>query len=217
VLTNSQDLAAVITFDSRPQLFKDFAEDSDEISNFLASIAAGNSGAALFDAMHMAISSLRKAPSDNRQVVVVISGEHDHGSYASDNASLIRDVSASDASVYCLSFRPARKEIVEKLRSLSPFAVSANAMQRNPSEAIAQLTGGEFYRFNSEKGFEDRILEIANHIDNRYILTFHPNNSELNFHLLEVEVEYSKIAILSTRTGYWLTASAATDSGGVRQ
>jgi hypothetical protein len=89
VLTNAQDRAAVITFDSRPQLFQDFAGDSDEISNTLASIVAGNSGAALFDAMHMAISSLRKVPSENRKVVVLISGEHDHGSYASDNASLI--------------------------------------------------------------------------------------------------------------------------------
>src|ERR1035441_1661840 len=44
VLTNAQDQAAVITFDSRPQLFQDFAGDSDEISNTLASIVAGNSG-----------------------------------------------------------------------------------------------------------------------------------------------------------------------------
>jgi VWFA-related protein len=217
LLTNSKDQAAVITFDSRPQLFQDFAKDSDDISNSLASISAGNSGAALFDAMHMAISSLRKVPSENRKIVVLISGEHDHGSYASDNASLIRDVSASDASVYSLSFRTGKKEIAGKLRSLSPFAVSASAMQRNSSEALTQLTGGEFYRFDSEKGFEDRVLEVANHINNRYILTFHPSNPEPGFHALEVEVDYSKIAILSARTGYWLAASGATDSGESRQ
>lgn len=217
LLTDSQDRAAVITFDSRPQLFHDFAEDTDEISNSLASIAAGNSGAALFDAMHMAISLLGKVPAHNRKVIVLVSGEHDHGSYASDNGSLIRDVSLSDASVYSLSFRTARKGFVGKLRSLGPFAVFADAMQRNSSEVLAQLTGGEFYRFDSERGFEDRVLEIANHINNRYILTFHPKNPEPGFHALEVEVEYSKVAILSARTGYWLAASTATDSGGARQ
>jgi hypothetical protein len=69
VPTNVQDQAAVITFDSRPQLFQDFAGDSDEINNPLASIVAGNSAAALFDAMHMAISSLRKVPLEYRKVV----------------------------------------------------------------------------------------------------------------------------------------------------
>ncbi len=125
LLTNSQDRAAVITFDSRPRLFHDFAEDTDEISNSLASIAAGNSGAALFDAMHMAISLLGKVPAHDRKVIVLISGEHDHGSYASDNGSLIRDVSMSDASVYSLSFRAARKGFVGKLSFLGPFAVFA--------------------------------------------------------------------------------------------
>jgi VWFA-related protein len=217
VLTNSRDQAAVITFDSRPQLFQGFAEDSEEISGSLASIAVGNSGAALFDAMHMAISSLRKVPSDNRKVVVLISGEHDHGSYASDNASLIRDVSMSDASVYSLSFRVARKGLVGKLESLGPLALSANAMQKNSSEALAQLTGGEFYRFDSEKGFEDRILEIANHINNRYILTFHPSNLQPGFHRLEVAVELSKMDILSARTGYWLAGSGDAGRGGAQQ
>jgi hypothetical protein len=165
VLTNAQDQAAVITFDSCPRLLQDFAEDPDETSNTLASIVAGNSGAALFDAMHIGISSLSKVPLGNRKVVVLISGERDHGSYAYDNAALIRDVSASDASVYSLSFRTGRREIVGRLRSLSPFAFSANAMQRNPSEVLAQLTGGEFYRFDSEKGFESRISEIANPIN----------------------------------------------------
>jgi VWFA-related protein len=217
VLTNSRDQTAVITFDSRPQFFQGFAEDSEEISGSLASIAAGNSGAALFDAVHMAISSLRKVPPDNRKVVVLISGEHDHGSYASDNASLIRDVSMSDASVYGLSFRTVRKGLVGKLRSLGPFPLSANAMQKNSSEALAQLTGGEFYRFDSEKGFEDRILEIANHINNRYILTFHPSNLQPGFHRLEVAVELSKMDILSARTGYWLAGSGDAGSGAVQQ
>lgn len=214
LLTNSQDQAAVITFDSRPQLLQDFAKNSDDVSNSLASISAGKSGAALFDAMHMAISSLRKAPSENRKVVVLISGDHDHGSYASDNASLIHDVSLSDASVYCLSFKPARRGFVGKLGFVSPAAVFEDAMKRNSSEALAQLTGGEFYRFDSEWGFLDRVLEIANHINNRYILTFHPSNPEPGFHSLEVEVERSKTAVLSARTVYWLAASGPIGTGG---
>ncbi len=217
VLTGPQDQAEVITFDSRPQVLQEFTADPDEVSNSLASIAAGNSGAALLDAIHMAINSFRKAPNENRRVIVLISGEHDHGSYASDSASLIRDASTGNASVYSLSFRTGRKELVGKLRSLTPFAASANAMQRSPSEALAQLTGGEFYRFDSEKGFESRMSEIANHINNRYILTFHPNSLGPGFHSLQVDVEYSKLDILSARSGYWQRASGGAGSGGVQQ
>lgn len=217
VMTGLQDQAEAIIFDSRPQVLQEFTADRDDISNALVSIAVGNSGAALQDAIHMAINSFRKAPNENRRVIVLISGEHDHGSYASDSASLIRDASTGNASVYSLSFRTGRRELAGKVRSLTPFAISANAMQRSPSEALAQLTGGEFYRFDSEKGFESRISEIANHINNRYILTFHPNDLKPGFHSLQVDVEYSKLDILSARSGYWQGASGGAGSGGVQQ
>jgi hypothetical protein len=117
--------------------------------------------------MQMAIIAFRKAAPGNQKVIVLISGEHDHGSVGSDAGSLIREVSSSNASVYSLSFRPGKTEIFGKLRSFNPLAMTGGAMQRNAPEALAQLTGGDFFRYNSERDFEDRIGDIDSHIHNR--------------------------------------------------
>jgi VWFA-related protein len=217
ILTSPKDQVAVIAFDSSPRSLQNFTTDADAISASLSSLPAGNSGSALFDAMHMAISAFRRTPTENRRVIVLISGEHDHGSVAADAGSLIRDVTSSDASIYSLSFRAGRKELLGKLRSLNPLAMTAGAMQKNAGEALAQLTGGEFYRFNTERNFEDHVTEMANHIHNRYSLSFHPSNPQPGFHSLQVEVRQSKVSVVSARSGYWRSAESGSGSGGGSQ
>jgi VWFA-related protein len=215
ILTDPQDQIAIVTFDSSPHFVQIFTANSDTISSSFASISPGNSAAALFDAMHMAISSLSKAAPENRKVIVLISGEHDHGSVGSDGASLIREIASSNASVYSLSFTPGKKELFGKLRSLNPLAMMGGAMQRNAGETMAQLTGGDFFRFNSERDFEDRIGDIGNHIHNRYNLAFQPSNPRPGFHSLLVEVRQSKVNIVSAREGYWASDDNRFGSGGV--
>jgi len=214
VLTSSQNEIAVISFDGRPQIIQGLTHESSDVSNSMASITAGNSGSALFDAIHMAVKLLQASPEKNRKVIVLISGEHDHDSNASDTASLIRDVSASDASVYSLCFLPGKKSLFGKLSSLNPLAMTASAMQRNAPEGLAQLTGGEFYRFASQRTFGDRSIEIANHISNRYMLSFRPSRPDPGFHSLQVGVGYSKMDVLSARTGYWIADSIVPPVGG---
>jgi hypothetical protein len=81
-------------------------------------------------------------------------------------------------SIYSLSSATGGKEdFFTKLRSLNPLAITASGMQRNAGEALAYLTGGDFYRFDGERQFEDRITEIASHIRNRYSLTFKAEQS----------------------------------------
>jgi von Willebrand factor type A domain len=90
ILTSPQDQIAIVTFDSSPHFLQAFTANSDTVSSSFASISPGNSAAALFDAMHMAISSLRRAAPENQKVIILISGEQDHGSVGSDAGSLIR-------------------------------------------------------------------------------------------------------------------------------
>jgi len=214
ILTSPQDQVAIVTFDSSPHFLQAFTANSDTVSSSFVSISPGNSAAALFDAMHMAISSLYKAAPENHKVIVLISGEHDHGSVGSDAGSLIREVSSSNASVYSLSFTPGRKELFGKLRSLNPLAMTGGAMQRNAGEAMAQLTGGDFFRFDNERDFEDRIGDIGNHIHNRYNLAFQPSNPRPGFHSLQVGVRQSKVNIVSAREGYWASDDSRFGSAG---
>jgi VWFA-related protein len=203
-LTGPEDQVAIIGFDICPQILQRFASDSGDISNTLAAIAAGNSGAALFDGMHLALGLLQAAPKSNRKMIVLVSGDHDHGSNASDIGSLIRGVSASEVSIYSLCFRAGRRGLINMLGSLNPMAMMSNAVQKNAAEALAQMTGGEFYRFASKNRFEDRSIELANHMNSRYELSCRPSDPQPGFHSLRVGVNYPTTNVVAARTGYWV-------------
>jgi len=214
LLTSPRDRVGVLTFDSRPRMVQSFTTGSDSVSGALSTITSGDSGSALFDAIHMAVAALRRESSDSRHVILLISGEHDHGSAAFDAGSLIRDVSSSEVSIYSLSFRPGRKELLSRLWSLNPLAMTASALQRNAGEGLAQLTGGDFYRFDSEKSFENDVSEAANHIHNRYTLEFQPNGRDPGFHSLQVDVRHVKGSVVTARSGYWLSDQSGAKGGG---
>lgn len=216
-VTSPEDQVAIIGFDSRPQVLLRLTSDSGEMSTTLASITGGNSGAALFDSVHLALGLLQEAPTTNRKVIVLVSGEHDHGSNASDIGSLIRDVSASDVSLYSLCFRKGRSGLMDRLGSLNPMTMLSNAVEKNAAGALAQMSGGEFYRFDSKKEFEDRGIEIANHINNRYELSFHPSDPEPGFHNVQVEVDHSKMSVIAARTGYWIPGQGQSQNGGIEK
>jgi VWFA-related protein len=202
--TGPDDQVAIIGFDSRPKVLQQFTSDSGDTSTTLASINAGDSGAVLFDSMHLALRLLKAAPKTDRKLIVLVSGEHDHGSNASDIGSLIRDVTTSNVSIYSLCFRVGSKSFLGKLGLLNPMSIMSSAVQKNSAEALAQMTGGEFYRFNSKKSFEDRGVEIANHVNNRYELWFHPHDPQPGFHSLEVEIDYPRMNVVAARSGYWV-------------
>jgi VWFA-related protein len=208
ILTSPRDQVAVLTFDSRPHVIQDFTVSSDAISHSLGSIRPGDTGAALFDALHTAVAMFDNAPVENRRIILLISGEHDHGSIASSTALLIRSISLADVSVYSLTFTAPQKELLSRMWSLNPLAMAANSMQRNAAEALAQLTGGDFYHFDSERGFEDCVGKVANHIHNTYFLRVHPRDPSPGFHSLEVNVLRPKTDVVAARTGYWFSANA---------
>jgi Ca-activated chloride channel family protein len=216
-LAGPDDQIAIIGFDGRPEVLQQFTSDSGEITSTLVSITAGDSGAALFDGMHLALGLLQAEPKSNRKMILLVSGEHDHGSNASDIGSLVRDISASDVSVYSLCFRAGRKSLLEKLGSLNPMAALSNAVQENAAEALAQMTGGEFYRFDSKKEFEDRSIEIASHINNRYELSFHPSDPKPGFHSLQVEVNDSRMNVIAARSGYWVPDPGRREGQGIEK
>jgi hypothetical protein len=62
ILTGPADEVGILTFDSRPHAVKDFTANSDTVSRSLASIAPGDTGAVLFDALHAVVAMFEKAP-----------------------------------------------------------------------------------------------------------------------------------------------------------
>ena len=203
-LSGPSDQVAIVTFDSSVAVLQDFTADTDLMSKKLSTIQPGNGGASMFDALTTATKLLSKTPASNNRVILLIAREHDHGSFTSDAGSVMKGVSSVGVSVYSLTSKTGKKQLLTRLRTLNPLMMAGSAMQRNTPEALAELTGGDFDHFSTEKEFEERTTEIADHIHNRYCLAFFPSQPNPGFHSLQVEVHRNKINVISARSGYWI-------------
>ncbi len=81
--------------------------------------------------------------------------------------------------------------------------MTMNAMRRNTPKTLADLSGGEYDPFTREKGFEDRVAEVASHARNRYILSFHPTDLTPGLHTIQVKLNQDYGAHVVARNSYW--------------
>jgi len=83
-----------------------------------------------------------------------------------------------------------------------------NGMHKNVPETVAQLTGGEYYKFENEKSFERGLIVISNNIPNRYVLSFHPQSLQRGLHAIKLQVrDYAKLRV-NARSSYWVDGPA---------
>jgi hypothetical protein len=76
-------------------------------------------------------------------------------------------------------------------------------MRKNAPKEIARLTGGEYELFKSHRGFEDHMVEFANHVHNRYLLSFQPKNPHPGLHEIRVRVKDAGSVSVLARENYW--------------
>jgi len=84
-----------------------------------------------------------------------------------------------------------------------------DALSKNVPETVARLTGGEYYKLGSEKNFERDLATIANHIPNRYMLSFQPQSPHAGFHSISLTAPGYKGLLVYARTGYWIDDAQA--------
>jgi VWFA-related protein len=102
---------------------------------------------------------------------------------------------------------------------LPPFAVAkmgliaaTDSMRRNIPETVAHLTGGEYFQFNNAKTLEHELAMLANHVPNRYILSFQPQSPHAGLHVIGLELKGYPQFKVTARSGYWAdTAAPASD------
>ena len=85
-----------------------------------------------------------------------------------------------------------------------------NALRRNISESVAKLTGGESYAFKNVKTLDRDLFTIANHIPNRYVLSFHPQNPHPGLHTISLKLKNYDHLTIEARSSYWVDDSANT-------
>ena len=97
------------------------------------------------------------------------------------------------------------EELLPPLRLAHLAEIAArNALHRNISESVANLTGGEYFKFKNVKTLDHDLFTISNHIPNRYVLSFQPQSPAPGFHYIQLKLrDYPQLSI-EARSGYWV-------------
>ncbi len=104
------------------------------------------------------------------------------------------------------------KQVLDCISQLAPplrlatmtFLTARNALRTNTAEAIAQLTGGEFFHFREDKDLKAGLIAVSNDVPNYYILSFHPTPLEPGVHALHLEVKDRSHLVIKSRSEYWM-------------
>ena len=211
-LAEPKSQVALIGFDSQPYLIQDFTHSGNEIDDELRHLEPGDGGAAILDTIAYGVNLLQMEPKEFRRVLLLVSEERDHGSKHAKPVQLIKSIGESDVLVLSVSFSPSRAEFVHDaadsgddrmLSMVSALAMAVKAFKKNVAKEIAEMSGGEYTTFTSDKKFEARVVEAASHTRNRYLITFSPSNPTTGLHTIKVRTAVDYGAHIVARANYW--------------
>jgi hypothetical protein len=208
--------AALLFFDGTLKQKNDFTRDADVIEEELQSLEPGNGGAAILDAVSQAAKMLNRRPPERRRVLLLISETRDHGSHFTKFDDVVRLIGATNTAIYAAPFSPYISEQLDVLRGankdewqpgvdfIAKLVALRNAMKKNTPKTLATMTGGEYERFMSRKGFEADMSSFGNHLHSRYLLSFEPKNPHPGLHDIRVRVKDPTIrGEVLYRRSYW--------------
>lgn len=206
---------AVVAFDSAPHLLQDFTADDGTVSSAFRRVQPGDGGAAIRDAVFAALGMLARRPPENRRIILLISETRDHGSRTVTVDNLVRQISASNTTIYSLAFSPSATQVINDMHGvqtgpefdfLTTLGYAVNAIRHNTANAVANISGGEYLRFNSQRALEARITALTNHMHSQYLLSFQPRNPTPGYHTIQVRLRQPAHGAVRARTGYWASA-----------
>jgi VWFA-related protein len=211
-LSDGKGQAALVGFDAKPHLIRDFTHTSENVNEALKQLEPGNGGAAILDTVSYAVDLLESQPKEYRRVLLLISEERDHGSKHIKIEQLIRKIGRSDVLVLGVSFSPAKAELLHDIKDngddrtmsiFSTLAMIVPAFKKNVAKEVARMSGGEYHAFTGDKGFESRVVESAQHARNRYLITFSPSDPTPGLHTIRVRTVQDYGARIVARANYW--------------
>ena len=81
-----------------------------------------------------------------------------------------------------------------------------DGLQHNVPETVADVTGGEYFKFEDARGLARGLVEISNHVPNRYMLSFHPESPRAGYHAVALSLRDRPGLRVTARSGYWVDA-----------
>ena len=215
ILDQEGTLAAVVEFDSGIELSQDFTGDQRLVGNTLRTLQSGDSGAAILDAVKYSLNLLDQQPAGRQRVLLLVSETRDHGSHSAKIDDVVSAIGETNTTVYTLAFSPALSNVLDTGRGnnkdemnagpdlLAPLILVRQAMRKNTPKAISSMTGGEYASFESQNGFETRMLDFTNHLHSRYLLSFQPRDPHPGLHELRVRLRDPERGEILARGSYW--------------
>jgi VWFA-related protein len=217
VLSNPNNEAAVVFFDSKLDLAREFTSNGDQVESDLKTLPTGDGGAAILDAVAYSVRLLARQPEGRQRVLLLISETRDHGSHFAKLDDVVQLIGTTNTLVYTLPFSPYGSQQLDVLRGtnrdewtpamdiLEKLAVARQAIRKNTPKALAAMTGGEYELFATRKGFETDMNSFDNHLHSRYLLSFEPKNPRPGLHQIRVRLRNPVASeTVLFRSSYWV-------------
>ncbi len=221
---------AVVSYGAEPQLVARFSSNAANIDTNMNLLQPCEDGAnATLDAVAYAQKLFDDPAAHNksapiaagknfRRAILLIGETRDHGS-STKPATVVASLGRSNTVVDAVSFNPGKTSIVDSLihGRLGPgylglLIMAVEALRKNVPHTLAELTGGEYTNFTTQKGFDAGIHRLANHIHNYYLLSFAPSQPATpGLHRLEVKVPDYPDAVIRSRLTYYAGDTAPPD------
>lgn len=211
-LGDGKSEAALVGFDSKPHLVRDFTQSEEDLTDDLRHFDPGDGGDAILDTISYAVDILQTQPKEYRKVLLLISEPREHGGSHIRAEKLVQRIGLSNVLVLSLTFSPSRAEFLHDVKDsgdqrtmslLSTLLMVTQAMKKNVAKEIALMSGGEYAPFTRNKGFEERVDEMSKHVRNRYMLSFTPTDMSPGLHTLHVRLTQDYGAHVVARENYW--------------
>lgn len=172
---------AVVTYGSAPLLLGKFSSSVDAMSLALAQLEpCDDPDASTIDAVDYATRLLEARNNHYRHAILLISETRDHGS-TKKAAQVIAALGRTNTVVDSVAFGPGKTEVLNDLKygggsgPIGLLIMAVNALKKNAAHELAALSGGEYINFTTQKGFDQGLQQLTNHVHNYYLLSFQPH------------------------------------------
>jgi len=209
---------AVIQFGTGEDLMTGFTRDVNVRDRALAKLTpCEDGGDNIFDAVDYANTLMEAHHATGRRAVLLISETRDHGSETKAE-TVIHELGKSNTVVDAVAFSPGRDEMVDDLHHgggggiLSLLVMAVEAARKNAPKEFARLSGGEYINFATQKGFDQGMNTLSNHVHNFYMLSFVPRFpadmagsgvAAPGLHKITVKIPDYPKATIRHRESYW--------------
>ncbi len=172
---------AIVTYGSAPLLLGKFSSSVDAMAHALSQLEpCDDPDASTLDAVDYAARLLEARKNHYRHAILLISETRDHGS-TKKPADVIAALGRTNTVVDSVAFGPGKTEVINDLKygggsgPLGLLVMAVEALKKNAAHELAALSGGEYINFTTQKGFDEGLHLLSNHVHNYYLLSFQPH------------------------------------------